>query len=73
MADTNFLATLDDPTLFREANYINGLWLEVGEGRSITVTNPATGKVLGRVPSFPPPRRPRNRCRLRLSSPARVP
>ena len=52
MADTNFLATLDDPTLFREANYINGLWLEVGEGRSITVTNPATGKVLGRVPSF---------------------
>ncbi|WP_285434328.1 NADP-dependent succinate-semialdehyde dehydrogenase [Pseudomonas sp. fls2-241-R2A-110] len=52
MADTNFLATLDDPTLFREANFINGQWLEVGEGRSITVTNPATGKVLGRVPSF---------------------
>jgi succinate-semialdehyde dehydrogenase/glutarate-semialdehyde dehydrogenase len=52
MADTNFLSTLDDPTLFREANYIDGRWLEVGEGRSIVVTNPASGKVLGRVPSL---------------------
>src|SRR5690349_5978145 len=52
MADTNFLSTLDDPTLFREANYIDGRWLEVGEGRSIVVTNPANGKVLGRVPSL---------------------
>jgi succinate-semialdehyde dehydrogenase/glutarate-semialdehyde dehydrogenase len=52
MADTNFLSTLEDPTLFREANYIDGQWLEVGEGRSIVVTNPANGKVLGRVPSL---------------------
>lgn len=30
MADTNFLSALDDPSLFREANYIDGRWLEVG-------------------------------------------
>lgn len=52
MADSNFLSTLDDPSLFREANYIDGQWLAIGEGRSINVINPATGKVLGRVPSL---------------------
>ena len=52
MVDSNFLSTLDDPSLFREANYIDGQWLEVGAGRSLTVTNPATGQELGRVPSL---------------------
>jgi succinate-semialdehyde dehydrogenase/glutarate-semialdehyde dehydrogenase len=52
MADKDFLATLDDASLFREANYIDGQWLEIGDGRSIAVNNPATGRILGRVPSL---------------------
>ncbi|MGE8188695.1 hypothetical protein [Pseudomonas sp. NPDC086278] len=52
MADSDFLSTLDDPTLFREANYIDGQWVKAGEGRTTTVTNSATGKVRGRVQSL---------------------
>ncbi|PTQ07451.1 succinate-semialdehyde dehydrogenase I [Sphingomonas oleivorans] len=52
MADENFLATLKDKSLFREANYIDGEWIGIGEGRGIAVTNPATGKNLGHVPSL---------------------
>jgi succinate-semialdehyde dehydrogenase/glutarate-semialdehyde dehydrogenase len=52
MADEKFLATLTDKSLFREANYIDGEWIAIGNSRSITVTNPATGQALGRVPSF---------------------
>jgi succinate-semialdehyde dehydrogenase/glutarate-semialdehyde dehydrogenase len=52
MADEKFLATLKDRSLLREANYIDGEWIEIGAGRSITVTNPATGAVLGQVPSL---------------------
>lgn len=52
MADETFLATLKDRSLFREANYIDGAWLEADTGRSISVTNPATGAAIGRVPSL---------------------
>ncbi|WP_342249148.1 NADP-dependent succinate-semialdehyde dehydrogenase [Sphingomonas sp. OTU376] len=52
MADQAFISTLKDPALFREANYIDGEWIEVGDGRSIAVTNPSTGAVLGHVPSL---------------------
>jgi succinate-semialdehyde dehydrogenase/glutarate-semialdehyde dehydrogenase len=52
MADQAFIATLKDPSLFREANYIDGEWIGIGEGRSIAVTNPSTGAVLGHVPSL---------------------
>jgi len=52
MADKDFLATLDDASLFREANYIDGQWIEIGGGRSIAVNNPATGQIIGRVPSL---------------------
>ena len=41
---------LQDPTLLRDQCYINGRWTS-GE-RHIEVTNPATGEVVGRVPSF---------------------
>ncbi|TSD89329.1 NADP-dependent succinate-semialdehyde dehydrogenase [Mycobacterium sp. KBS0706] len=52
MVDETFLATLSDKSLFREANYIDGEWIEVGNGRGIAVANPATGAILGHVPSL---------------------
>ena len=36
--------------LFREACYINGEWIQADSGRTISVTNPFDGKVLGHVP-----------------------
>ncbi|WP_255682090.1 NAD-dependent succinate-semialdehyde dehydrogenase [Luteimonas sp. BDR2-5] len=36
----------------REANLIDGHWIELGEGPAIEVDNPSTGKLLGRVPSL---------------------
>ena len=39
-------------TDLREAAYVNGAWLPVGEGPALGVTNPATGAVLGRVPAL---------------------
>ncbi|MGE0704602.1 MAG: NAD-dependent succinate-semialdehyde dehydrogenase [Vicinamibacterales bacterium] len=41
---------LNDPSLVREACYINGEW--VGGGDTISVDNPATGEVIGTVPKF---------------------
>jgi succinate-semialdehyde dehydrogenase / glutarate-semialdehyde dehydrogenase len=34
---------LKDPTLFRQANYLNGKWVEADNGQTIVVKNPATG------------------------------
>lgn len=41
---------LKDGSLFREQSLIGGAWVEAESGRTIEVTNPATGKVLGTVP-----------------------
>lgn len=49
---TSISATLKDPTLFREANYIDGQWLPAQEGRAIAIHNPANGERLGHVPAF---------------------
>ncbi|RTF70099.1 NAD-dependent succinate-semialdehyde dehydrogenase [Serratia marcescens] len=49
---TSICATLKDPTLFREANYIDGQWLPAQEGRSIAIHNPANGERIGHVPAF---------------------
>ena len=43
---------LRDPTLFREACLIGGRWIEAASGRTIPVRNPATGDVIGAVPSL---------------------
>ena len=42
---------LNDPTLLREAAYVAGAWIEAGE-KTLSVTNPATGDVIGVVPSL---------------------
>lgn len=43
---------LKDPGLFREANLVGGRWITARDGATIAVTNPATGAVLGHVPSL---------------------
>ena len=46
------LLPLKDPTLFRQANFIDGKWVEADSGRSIIVKNPATGEAIGEVPAM---------------------
>ena len=43
---------LKDPTLFREACYIDGKWLAADSNQTIEVTNPASGEVLGTIPKM---------------------
>jgi succinate-semialdehyde dehydrogenase / glutarate-semialdehyde dehydrogenase len=43
---------LKDPTLLRQANYIEGKWVEADGGRTIVVKNPATGEAVGEVPAM---------------------
>ena len=43
---------LKDPTLFRQANYIDGKWVQSDSGRTIVVKNPATGEPIGEVPAL---------------------
>ncbi|MCU0870019.1 MAG: NAD-dependent succinate-semialdehyde dehydrogenase, partial [Burkholderiales bacterium] len=44
--------TLADPTLLRHQCWIDGVWLDADTGRTITVTNPADGSVVGTVPEM---------------------
>ena len=43
---------LKDPTLFRQANCIDGKWVQADSGRTIVVKNPATGEAIGEVPAL---------------------
>jgi succinate-semialdehyde dehydrogenase/glutarate-semialdehyde dehydrogenase len=43
---------LKDPRLFREQCYVAGKWISADGGKTIEVTNPATGAVIGTVPSM---------------------
>jgi succinate-semialdehyde dehydrogenase/glutarate-semialdehyde dehydrogenase len=43
---------LKDPTLFRQANCIDGKWIEADSGKTIAVRNPATGEIVGEVPAL---------------------
>ena len=43
---------LKDPTLFRQANCIDGKWVQADSGKTIAVKNPATGEVIGHVPAM---------------------
>jgi succinate-semialdehyde dehydrogenase/glutarate-semialdehyde dehydrogenase len=43
---------LKDPSLFRQANYIDGKWIEADNGATLTVRNPATGEPVGTVPAL---------------------
>ena len=50
----NQLATLPlkDPTLLRQANHIDGKWVQADSGRTFAVRNPATGEMVGEVPAM---------------------
>ena len=42
---------LSDQRLFREQCYVDGAWIDADDGRTIKVTDPATGETIGTVPS----------------------
>ncbi|XXQ52588.1 NAD-dependent succinate-semialdehyde dehydrogenase [Xenophilus aerolatus] len=41
---------LKDPSLFRQQAFLAGTWIDADEGRTVAVTNPATGETIGTVP-----------------------
>jgi succinate-semialdehyde dehydrogenase / glutarate-semialdehyde dehydrogenase len=43
---------LRDPELFRQQAYLSGHWCDADSGATTTVNNPATGDVLGTVPTM---------------------
>jgi succinate-semialdehyde dehydrogenase/glutarate-semialdehyde dehydrogenase len=43
---------LKDRTLFRQQCYVDGAWRDAEGGKTLAVTNPATGEVLGTVPNM---------------------
>jgi len=43
-------AELKDARLFREACYVDGQWMQASSGQTISVDNPATREIIGRVP-----------------------
>ncbi len=43
---------LQDQDLFRQRAYIDGTWVAGNEGRTLPVTDPATGEVIGQVPNL---------------------
>ncbi|HEU4653265.1 MAG TPA: NADP-dependent succinate-semialdehyde dehydrogenase [Steroidobacteraceae bacterium] len=43
---------LRDRSLFREQAFVGGRWEDAADGRTVAVTNPATGEVLGHVPNM---------------------
>jgi len=44
--------SLKDPKLLRQQCYIDGQWVDAEGGKTLAVTNPATGEVLGTVPNM---------------------
>lgn len=38
---------LNDPTLFKQQAFINGIWLDAGSKNHLEVFDPATGERLG--------------------------
>ncbi len=43
---------LKDPSLFRQQCYIDGKWVDADSGKTVPVTNPATGEILGTIPNM---------------------
>lgn len=52
MKATKFALPMKDQDLFRQQCFINGQWLNADSGKTIEVTNPATGEVLGTIPQM---------------------
>jgi len=43
---------LSDPNLLRQANFVDGQWIQADNGKTIAVKNPASGEVVGEVPAL---------------------
>lgn len=43
---------LKDPTLLRQANYVDGAWIQADDGKTLAVKNPSTGEIVGVVPAL---------------------
>ena len=43
---------LKDASLFRQQCYLDGAWIDAGDGATLVVRNPATGEPLGTVPKL---------------------
>ncbi len=43
---------LKDPTLLRQANCIDGKWVQADSGKTLVVKNPATAEAIGEVPAM---------------------
>jgi len=43
---------LTDTKLFRQQGYIDGAWAPADSGKTLAVTDPATGEQLGTVPNM---------------------
>lgn len=48
------MATLNDPTLLKNACLIDGQWVQAASGDTLDVTNPADGSVVGTIPALSP-------------------
>ena len=44
--------SLADPSLLRQANYLDGKWVQADSGATFGVNNPATGELVGEVPAM---------------------
>jgi succinate-semialdehyde dehydrogenase/glutarate-semialdehyde dehydrogenase len=44
--------SLKDPKLLRQQCYVDGQWIDADGGKTLPVTNPATGEVVGSVPNM---------------------
>ncbi|CAN5771941.1 NADP-dependent succinate-semialdehyde dehydrogenase [soil metagenome] len=44
------MLNLKDPSLLRQQCYIAGAWVDADDGKTVAVTNPATGETIGTVP-----------------------
>ncbi len=52
MSQTQATLPLKDPSLFRQANFIDGRWVQADEGKTMVVRNPATDEPIGAVPAM---------------------
>ncbi|QJE72517.1 NADP-dependent succinate-semialdehyde dehydrogenase [Aerophototrophica crusticola] len=50
--DTPTALGLKDPGLFRQQGFVAGEWVDADSGKTIPVTNPATGETLGTIPDM---------------------
>ena len=44
--------SLNDPSLLKNQSYINGKWVDAKSGKTFSVTDPASGKEIGKMPEM---------------------